>query len=151
MGFAFFSMCCDNKPVEFYKLMLLIKLLPLLLVNSFVTRFRNDLGKGAKLWPPHIVILPKSVKQSPKQSIATKQKQKTRNKYQRILTHETFLTFLDVSDFITSNFLNGSRICGDISLKLDRKAYINAFVPNAPFLYPLKTSKNLTVFSCFQG
>ena len=27
----------------------------------------------------------------------------------------------------------------------------NPFVPNAPFLYPLKTSENLTVFSCFQG
>ena len=104
LGFAFFSMCCDNKPVEFYKLMLLVKLLPLLLVNSFVTGFRNDLGKGAKLWPPHIVILPKSVKQSPKQSIATKQKQKTRSKYQRILTHETFLTFLDLYYFKLSKW-----------------------------------------------
>ena len=28
---------------------------------------------------------------------------------------------------------------------------INPFVPNAPFLYPLKTSENLTVFLCFQG
>ena len=84
--------------------MLLVKLLPLLLVNSFVTGFRNDLGKGAKLWPPHIVILPKSVKQSPKQSIATKQKQKTRNKYQRILTHETFLTFLDLYYFKLSKW-----------------------------------------------
>ena len=27
----------------------------------------------------------------------------------------------------------------------------NSFVLNAPFLYPLKTSKNLTVFWCFQG
>ena len=27
---------------------------------------------------------------------------------------------------------------------------INPFVPNAPFLYPLQTSENLTVF-CFQG
>ena len=27
----------------------------------------------------------------------------------------------------------------------------NPFVPNAPFLYPLKTSENLTVFWCFQG
>ena len=27
---------------------------------------------------------------------------------------------------------------------------INPFVPNAPFLYPLKTSENLTVFWCFQ-
>ena len=25
------------------------------------------------------------------------------------------------------------------------------FVPNAPFLYPLKTSENLTAFGCFQG
>ena len=89
MGFAFFSLCCDNKPVEFYKLMLLVKLLPLLLVNSFVTGFRNDLGKGAKLWPPHIVILPKSVKQSPKQSIATKQKQIPTHPHTR-----------DISDFL---------------------------------------------------
>ena len=28
---------------------------------------------------------------------------------------------------------------------------LNTFVPNAPFLYPLKTSENLTVFWCFQG
>ena len=27
----------------------------------------------------------------------------------------------------------------------------NPFVPNSPFLYPLKTSENLTVFWCFQG
>ena len=35
-------------------------------------------------------------------------------------------------------------ISGDILL-------IKPFVPNAPFLYPLKTSENLTVFLCFQG
>ena len=29
--------------------------------------------------------------------------------------------------------------------------YFNPFVPNAPFLYPLKTSENLKVFWCFQG
>ena len=28
---------------------------------------------------------------------------------------------------------------------------INPLVPNAPFLYPLKTSENLTVFGFFQG
>ena len=28
---------------------------------------------------------------------------------------------------------------------------INIFVPNAPFLYPLKTSENRKVFWCFQG
>ena len=28
---------------------------------------------------------------------------------------------------------------------------INPFVPNAPFIYPQKTSENLTVFWCFQG
>ena len=27
---------------------------------------------------------------------------------------------------------------------------LNPFVPNAPFLYPLKTSENLTAFCCFQ-
>ena len=27
----------------------------------------------------------------------------------------------------------------------------NIFVPNAPFLYLLKTSENLTAFLCFQG
>ena len=27
----------------------------------------------------------------------------------------------------------------------------NPFVPNAPFLYPLKTSEKLSVFLCFQG
>ena len=27
---------------------------------------------------------------------------------------------------------------------------VNPFVPNAPFLYPLKISENLTVFWCFQ-
>ena len=30
------------------------------------------------------------------------------------------------------------------------KILINPFVPNAPFLHPLKTSENHTVF-CFQG
>ena len=33
---------------------------------------------------------------------------------------------------------------------VDRHNYVNPFVPNAPFLCPLKTSENLTVF-CFQG
>ena len=27
---------------------------------------------------------------------------------------------------------------------------INSFVPNSPFIYPLKTSQNLTIFWCFQ-
>ena len=30
------------------------------------------------------------------------------------------------------------------------KLVINSFVPITPFLYPLKTSENLTVFWCFQ-
>ena len=29
--------------------------------------------------------------------------------------------------------------------------YVNPFVPNAPFLYPLKTSENQKVLRCFQG
>ena len=28
---------------------------------------------------------------------------------------------------------------------------INPFISNATFLYPMKTSENLTVFWCFQG
>ena len=28
---------------------------------------------------------------------------------------------------------------------------VNPFVPNAPFLYPLKTSENSKVFRCFEG
>ena len=28
---------------------------------------------------------------------------------------------------------------------------INPLVPNAPFLYPVKTSENRTAFWCFQG
>ena len=28
---------------------------------------------------------------------------------------------------------------------------INPYLPNAPFLYSLKTSENLAVFGCFQG
>ena len=31
------------------------------------------------------------------------------------------------------------------------QSFINPLVPNVPFLYPLKTSENLTVFWCFQG
>ena len=30
------------------------------------------------------------------------------------------------------------------------KLFFNPFIPNAPFLYPLKTSAILTVFRCFQ-
>ena len=38
-------------------------------------------------------------------------------------------------------------------LKLSRFSNwsINGFVPNGPFLYPLKTSETLTVFCCFKG
>ena len=32
------------------------------------------------------------------------------------------------------------------SCRLTACSFINPFVPNAPFLYPLKTSENLTVF-----
>ena len=40
-------------------------------------------------------------------------------------------------------------ICREISSKdLTR---LNSFVPNAPFLYPLKTSEKWKVFYCFQG
>ena len=43
----------------------------------------------------------------------------------------------------------------DLFCKCDHRkkqwlTYIKPFVPNATFLYPLKTSESLTVFWCFQ-
>ena len=32
------------------------------------------------------------------------------------------------------------------AIEIENEKKINTFVPNAPFLYPLKTSENLTVF-----
>ena len=43
-----------------------------------------------------------------------------------------------------------SRDCNVSEKKLDLRFLDSPFVPNAPFLYPLKTSENLTVFRCFQ-
>ena len=43
-----------------------------------------------------------------------------------------------------------------ITHKADKTLYcllfmlFNSFISNAPFLYPLKTSENLTIFWCFQ-
>ena len=37
------------------------------------------------------------------------------------------------------------------SMQYVRPLLFNPFVPNAPFLYPLKTSENCKVFWCFQG
>ena len=45
----------------------------------------------------------------------------------------------------SSESVMGERVC-PIFLKS-----INPFFPNAPFLYPQKTSENLMVFWCFQG
>ena len=39
----------------------------------------------------------------------------------------------------------------DASEYLHFQKIFNPFVPNVPFLYPLKTSEKLTVFWCFQG
>ena len=44
-----------------------------------------------------------------------------------------------------SVFLINFSLCGICNIN------INPFVLNAPFLYPLKTSENLTAFWCFQG
>ena len=38
-----------------------------------------------------------------------------------------------------------------ITWKFAYKQYNNPFVPNAHFLYPLKTSENRKIFWCFQG
>ena len=39
----------------------------------------------------------------------------------------------------------GKKICAETFIKIEREApvpFVNPFVPNAPFLYPLKTSEN---------
>ena len=36
------------------------------------------------------------------------------------------------------------------TVSFSAKVTFNQFTPNAPFLYPLKTSENLTIFWCFQ-
>ena len=48
------------------------------------------------------------------------------------------------SDILISFMLTGNdyRLC---------KVFFNPFVSNTPFLYPLKTSENLTIFRYFQG
>ena len=46
------------------------------------------------------------------------------------------------SELLASHWFRQNKIIGNS---------INPFVRNAPFLYPLKTSKNLEVFLCFQG
>ena len=43
------------------------------------------------------------------------------------------------------------RIIRSIISSFNHSININLFVPNANFLYPLKTSENLPVFWCFQG
>ena len=46
------------------------------------------------------------------------------------------------------------RFCYFLSLYIKQKIQqvlpLNRFVPNAPYLYPMKTSENPTVFWCFQ-
>ena len=61
----------------------------------------------------------------------------------KILQH--FLQdFYSVSDHCEALYIKG--------LKFNfQKHFINPFIPNAPFLYPLKTSENCKVFWCFQG
>ena len=41
--------------------------------------------------------------------------------------------------------------CGVAFFKQADWCVSNPFVPNVPFIYPLKTSENLTIFWCFQG
>ena len=37
------------------------------------------------------------------------------------------------------------------SVEITKYISFNPFFPNAPFLYPMKTSENRNVFLCFQG
>ena len=42
-------------------------------------------------------------------------------------------------------------VISNLPIRNDRLEQFNPFVPNVPFLYPVKTSENLMVFGCFQG
>ena len=46
-------------------------------------------------------------------------------------------------------FYNNKANC--VLFRYIRVVEVNLFVPNAPFFYPLNTSKNCKVFRCFQG
>ena len=66
-----------------------------------------------------------------------------------------------------AKFFNQKRFCEELSLKTildvfiyyrisilsnsNNLSFLNPFVPNAPFVYPLKTSENHKVFWCFHG
>ena len=53
--------------------------------------------------------------------------------------------------FILFDFIFLQQANKQIKILLDEftTIHINPFIPNAAFLYPQKTSKNLTVFLCF--
>ena len=54
--------------------------------------------------------------------------------------------------YLKHHFFEQWKICGQLLENLLLfPMRINPFLPYAPFLYPLKTSENLTVFWCFQG
>ena len=48
----------------------------------------------------------------------------------------------------------GKKICAETFIKIEREApvpFVNPFVPNAPFLYPLKTSENRSFLIFSEG
>ena len=67
-----------------------------------------------------------------------------------ILIHFMPLVFFYTSWKTSENQRYSDVFRGCIVRPRDMK-WINPFVPNAPFLYPLKTSENRKVFWCFQG
>ena len=55
---------------------------------------------------------------------------------------EALLYWKEAACFLSKFF----RVFGDTK----KYVYLNPFVPNAPFLYPLKTSEDFMIFWCFQ-
>ena len=51
----------------------------------------------------------------------------------------------------TENHIGFMMLSGRLEINQFTQFSLNLFVPNAPFLFPLKTSENLTVFWYFQG
>ena len=59
----------------------------------------------------------------------------------------SFQSNLTPSNFSQSLFFISYSLIFTVTFSL----LFNPFVPNAPFLYPMKTPENLMVFLCFQG
>ena len=73
-----------------------------------------------------------------------------KSRFHRVVFKSRFQSFSRVV-FIALIYLLGWTFFFLSPCRNNSPIYFNPFVPNAPFLYPLKTSENRKVFWCFQG